>query len=53
MVLLGDIHKQQYLNKQKTIAYAGSLVCQNWGEHPTNHGYIKWDAPKRNLNIGL
>lgn len=47
MVLLGDIHKQQYLNKQKTIAYAGSLVCQNWGEHPTNHGYIKWDAPKR------
>tara|TARA_R110002153_G_scaffold62551_1_gene168267 strand:- start:7168 stop:10344 length:3177 start_codon:yes stop_codon:yes gene_type:complete len=47
MVLLGDIHKQQYLNKSKTIAYAGSLVCQNWGEHPTNHGYIKWDAPKR------
>jgi DNA repair exonuclease SbcCD ATPase subunit len=47
MVLLGDIHKQQYLNKQKTIAYAGSLVCQNWGEHPTHHGYIKWDAPKR------
>ena len=47
MVLLGDIHKQQYLNKEKTIAYAGSLVCQNWGEHPTNHGYIKWDAQKR------
>jgi len=47
MVLLGDIHKQQYLDKKKTIAYAGSLVCQNWGEHPTNHGYIKWDAPKR------
>jgi len=47
MVLLGDIHKQQYLNKAKTIAYAGSLVCQNWGEHATNHGYIKWDAPKR------
>jgi len=47
MVLLGDIHKQQYLNKAKTIAYAGSLVCQNWGEHPTNHGYILWDVKKR------
>tara|TARA_R110000744_G_scaffold73536_2_gene147204 strand:+ start:22529 stop:25705 length:3177 start_codon:yes stop_codon:yes gene_type:complete len=47
MVLLGDIHKQQYLNKSKTIAYAGSLVCQNWGEHPTNHGYILWDVKKR------
>ena len=47
MVLLGDIHKQQYLNKAKTIAYAGSLVCQNWGEHPTNHGYILWDVKNR------
>jgi len=47
MVLLGDIHKQQYLNKKKTIAYAGSLVCQNWGEHPTQHGYIKWDIKNR------
>ena len=47
MVLLGDIHKQQYLNKAKTIAYAGSLVCQNWGEHPTNHGYILWNVKKR------
>jgi len=47
MVLLGDIHKQQYLNNSKTIAYAGSLVCQNWGEHPTNHGYIIWDVKKR------
>ena len=47
MVLLGDIHKQQYLDKKKSIAYAGSLVCQNWGEHPTNHGYMIWDVKKR------
>ncbi len=47
MVLLGDIHKQQYLDRKKSIAYAGSLVCQNWGEHPTNHGYMIWDVKKR------
>ncbi len=47
MVLLGDIHKQQYLDRKKSIAYAGSLVCQNWGEHPTNHGYLLWDTSKR------
>jgi len=47
MVLLGDIHKQQYLDKKKSIAYAGSLVCQNWGEHPTNHGYMIWDVKNR------
>jgi len=41
--LLGDIHKYQYLNKSKNVAYAGSLVCQNFGEHPTNHGYLLWD----------
>jgi len=41
-VLLGDIHKFQYLNKEKTIAYCGSLIQQNFGED-TSHGYIKWD----------
>jgi DNA repair exonuclease SbcCD ATPase subunit len=46
IVMLGDIHKHQYLDKEKTIAYAGSLICQNWGEHPTNHGYIIWNVEK-------
>ena len=32
MVLLGDIHKRQYLNDEKTIAYPGSLIQQNFGE---------------------
>ena len=41
--LLGDIHKHQYLNSKKTIAYAGSTVCQNFGEHPIDHGYLLWD----------
>lgn len=42
-VLLGDVHKHQYLNKNKTIAYSGSLIQQNFGEDDTNHGMIKWD----------
>ena len=32
LVLLGDIHKPQFLNEEKTIAYAGSLIQQNHGE---------------------
>jgi len=42
--ILGDIHKQQFLNEKKTIAYASSLIMQNYGEHPTNHGYVFWDV---------
>jgi len=42
-VLLGDNHKYQYLNKQKTIAYSSSLIQQNFGEDLTYHGIIKWN----------
>ena len=44
LVLLGDIHKRQFLNKEKTICYAGSLIQQNFGEAYENHGYIIWDV---------
>ena len=47
MVMLGDIHKYQYLNKTETIAYAGSLIQQNFGEAFENHGYVLWDIPTR------
>ena len=43
LVMLGDIHKRQYLNENKTVAYAGSLIQQNFGETFENHGYILWD----------
>ena len=43
IVMLGDIHKHQYLNKKRTIAYAGSLIQQNVGENLKNHGYIRWN----------
>lgn len=52
-VMLGDIHLQQTLqkyNKKKRlpeIQYAGSLICQNYGEHPTNHGILVWDLETR------
>jgi len=42
-ILLGDIHKYQYLNKEKTIAYASSMISQNFGETDNNHGYLEWD----------
>jgi DNA repair exonuclease SbcCD ATPase subunit len=42
LVLLGDIHKPQYLNEEKTIAYAGSLIQQNYGE-TLGHGIMVWD----------
>ena len=45
MVLLGDIHKHYYLNDSNSIAYSGSLIQQNFGEHLTNHGgCIKWNV---------
>ena len=47
MVMLGDIHKYQYLNKGETVAYAGSLIQQNFGETFENHGYVIWDIKTR------
>lgn len=46
IVMLGDIHKRQFLNKEKTIGYCGSLVQQNFGES-LDKGYLIWDINKR------
>jgi len=40
--LLGDIHKSQFLNDKKTIAYCGSSIQQNYGEDP-GKGFLFWD----------
>ena len=40
--LLGDIHKRQFLNEQKTIAYCGSTIQQNYGES-IDKGFLLWD----------
>mgnify|MGYP003385378502 FL=1 len=43
LVLLGDIHKHQYLDINKRIHYPGSLLQQNFGESYENHGYTTWN----------
>ena len=40
--MLGDIHKLQYLDKQKRIAYPGSSIQQNYGED-SGKGFLLWD----------
>jgi DNA repair exonuclease SbcCD ATPase subunit len=42
LALLGDIHRMQYLNKENTAAYPGSLIQQNHGES-LNHGFMIWN----------
>ena len=46
--LLGDIHKFQYLNKNKTMAYPSSLLQLNYGEDIYNHGFIHWNITNKN-----
>jgi DNA repair exonuclease SbcCD nuclease subunit len=41
----GDIHKMQYLDKEQTKAYCGSLIAQDFSEGDDNfHGYLLWDV---------
>lgn len=51
IVMLGDIHKYQYLNKEKTIAYSGSLIQQNFGETINNHGMLLWDLKTKTSKL--
>lgn len=46
MALLGDLHRQQYMNNEKTIAYCGSCLQQSHGEI-LNKGFLLWDIPSR------
>jgi len=50
LVLLGDIHKTQYLNEEQTIAYPGSLIQQNHGEGLT-HGILVWDVETKSSEL--
>ena len=44
--LLGDIHKKQYLDDEKRIAYPGSTIQQNYGED-TGKGFLFWDIESK------
>jgi len=46
-VLLGDIHKYQYLNDNKTIGYSSSLISQNFSETDEYHGVLVWDLTNK------
>lgn len=43
--LLGDIHKQQFF-RNRTIAYPGSLIQQNFGEE-LEKGFLLWNLGKK------
>lgn len=40
--ILGDIHKHQYIDQDKRIAYCGSTIQQNYGES-LDKGYLVWN----------
>lgn len=46
MVMLGDIHKRQFLNEENTIHYCGSTIQQSHGE-TLEKGITVWDVPSR------
>lgn len=43
LTLLGDMHKFQYLNETKTVAYASSLISQTFSETDHYHGILIWN----------
>jgi DNA repair exonuclease SbcCD ATPase subunit len=51
MVMLGDIHKRQFYNKEETILQVGSLIQQNFGEAFNNHGCAIWNVDTRNASF--
>lgn len=52
-VLLGDIHKYQYLEENNKIAYASSLISQNFSETDNYHGVLVWDLKNKNSNYKI
>lgn len=44
MILLGDYHKYQHPCDKQNVAYAGSLIMQNFGEIGYPHGVAVWDV---------
>lgn len=46
-LLLADIHKLQYFRKNKTAAYCGSTIQQNFGETVGNHGILLWNIKSK------
>ena len=47
-LLASDIHKQQYLRNDKSAFYSSSLIQQNHGELPFNHGFVELTIRDKN-----
>ena len=47
LVLLGDYHAYQHPGGNTHVAYAGSMICQNFGEVNHPHGYVLWDLSSK------
>ena len=45
-LMMGDIHKFQYMDKKEHVCYCGSMIQQNRGESIFNHGCVVWDLKK-------
>jgi hypothetical protein len=52
-VLLGDIHKFQYVDNNKRMAYASSLISQNFAEVDDYHGVLIWDLVNGKSNYQI
>lgn len=48
---IGDIHKFQSLGERQQLCYPGSLLQQNFGESPVDHGYIRRHLPSGELKF--
>lgn len=44
---LGDIHKYQYIDEDRRIAYPGSTIQQNYGED-IKKGFLLWEIRSKN-----
>jgi DNA repair exonuclease SbcCD ATPase subunit len=47
----GDRHSFSYLDKNKTVAYSGSLYEVNYRETGIKKGFIKWNLVKKTSNF--
>ena len=48
-VLLGGINKTQFIDTRKKIAYAGSMIQQDYLEDWGDHGYMLWDLKNNKI----
>ena len=51
ILMAGDIHLQQFLNKDNTKAYCSSLIAQDFAEGDKFHGYLLWDMDSKSADL--